>query len=412
MRARAAIAGAFVVLLAADLASAADRVVSVAKLRIQRSSTGVEKLDFVSRDAALLFPAVGSADDPAGGTPGGMLVELFSDSSPGGVAFVAPRDGAAPGWAPGLSFHRFEHVPAPDGVSVLRRVKMKSRSLRISGRRAGLALLGDEGEVVIRITTGATRNCALLSGGTIVRDEPGEFFARKAPAGALADCSDASIAGLFPGPCGDGVRNQGEECDGDANGCAPLLSCGEPGFSNECRCCTPDGSDFPQASGGCCNPDSSFLSGGPAGGGFCIPLGCEAPFGCGSGSECLPDQTCCANAGTQWCASTLFPSLEMQPCCAGLECRAPGLFGLVCCDPGGGDCGSDEECCTGHCDGGTCASCVAAGESCLTDAECCSYSCGVSGTCDACAPAGAECVADDDCCDGVCDPTLLTCTAP
>jgi hypothetical protein len=41
------------------------------------------------------FPAVGSADDPAVGTPGGMLIEVFS-ASEGYAAVNAPRGAGTP----------------------------------------------------------------------------------------------------------------------------------------------------------------------------------------------------------------------------------------------------------------------------------------------------------------------------
>ena len=52
-------------------ASALDRPVSAEKLIVARRGSGTEKLVLVSKDAAALFPVVGSADDPGTGTPGG-----------------------------------------------------------------------------------------------------------------------------------------------------------------------------------------------------------------------------------------------------------------------------------------------------------------------------------------------------
>ena len=50
-------------------ATAADHSLLGTKLMLKRSGTH-EKLTFTTRDAALLFPALGSADDPGTGSPG------------------------------------------------------------------------------------------------------------------------------------------------------------------------------------------------------------------------------------------------------------------------------------------------------------------------------------------------------
>ncbi|PYO29587.1 MAG: hypothetical protein DMD86_14770, partial [Candidatus Rokuibacteriota bacterium] len=56
---------------------AGDQPLLGTKLLMQKSGTK-EKLVLVLKDPTLLFPAIGSADDPGTGTPGGAAIEIFS----------------------------------------------------------------------------------------------------------------------------------------------------------------------------------------------------------------------------------------------------------------------------------------------------------------------------------------------
>ncbi|MBY0276127.1 hypothetical protein K2Z84_12345 [Candidatus Binatia bacterium] len=343
--------------LLATTAAASDHPIAGAELRVNRNARGMERLVFSSRDV-LPLPAPGSPDDPVTGSPGGATIELFSRGAVARVAFVAPRDASDYGWRTYTQRYQFGHKAAPDAVSALSTISLHAkRGLRIGGKRAGLALDGHEGGVGIRITLGATRYCALFAPATVKRDQPGSFFAREASAAALADCSDAS---LVPPPsptgeCGDGVIDPGEQCDGAALGvCGDVGgACGEPGFSNECTCCSANGEMVTLL--GCCNPSSVAISYGPAGGGQCTPLRCDAPFTCGSGAECLPSGDCCSLPANP-CLFTLTGQ-ALQPCCEGSVCERPDASGffLTCCVAQGGSCAQDQACCSGSCSGsGTC----------------------------------------------------------
>src|SRR5262249_35644851 len=68
------LAGVALGLVAASVSAAADRGIAGTKLVLQRSAAGHEKLVFVSKDPGLLFPAIGSADDPSG-LPGGAEID-------------------------------------------------------------------------------------------------------------------------------------------------------------------------------------------------------------------------------------------------------------------------------------------------------------------------------------------------
>lgn len=349
-------------LAAAGTAIAADRPIGGLQLRITRDAHGTERLLFLSRDA-LLVPALGSPDDPTSGSPGGATVELFSQSTTGAVSFSAPRDLDDPGWWTRQHGYGFRHRAAPDPDSALWSIQLHaSRGMRVVGRRAGLLLDGHEGRVGIRITTGEIQHCALFEPGTVLRDEPGAFHAKGAPASALTDCSDASLSPPPPPPpppptadCGDGLIDpDSESCDGAALGiCGEFgASCGEPGFSNQCQCCSKNGELVSLL--GCCNPSSVAIPT-PAGDGFCFPLRCDAPFTCGARSECLPSGDCCGQLDNP-CEFTLTGT-ALQPCCDGLVCGRPDVSGffLSCCVPPGGSCAQDADCCSQSCSGsGTC----------------------------------------------------------
>lgn len=335
----------------AAMATAADHPLAGLELRVKRSADGSERLVFSSRDA-LTLPAPGGADDPASASPGGAIVELFSQGAVASTTFPAPRDASDPGWRAGAHRYQFRHRAAPDAVSALEFIRLsESGGMRIVGKRAGLALAGHEAQVGIRITLGATRYCALFGPATVRRDQPGEFHAKGPQTSALRDCSDASLATPLPPPgsCGDGTIDAGEQCDGAAlDVCGEVRgSCGEPGFSNQCSCCSARGENVTLL--GCCNPSSVAISFGPAGDGWCAPLRCDAPFTCGSGAECLPSGDCCALPENP-CLFTLTGQ-TLQPCCAGSVCERPDASGffLTCCIPQGGACGRDQECCSGSC---------------------------------------------------------------
>jgi len=178
-------------------ASSMDRPIAGDKLVIERTRAGREVLLFVSTDPRVAFPAVGGADDPAVGRPGGALVEVFARNGATGASFVVPRGSSRrSGWTANACLYRFTNWDAPSGSSPVRTFLLKkSRGLLVVARRTGLALTGPVGAVGIRVTTGTLRSCALFSGSAVVHDQAGFFMGRRAAASALRDCSDASLRG-------------------------------------------------------------------------------------------------------------------------------------------------------------------------------------------------------------------------
>ena len=173
-----------------------DRPVTGVKLELRRTSSGRERVVFVSKDPAFLFPAIGTSDDPASGTPGGLRIELLSQQE--GLAVLSVPAGLGnPGWVvqdAALDGYRFKNLAAPGGISVVRSITLKQgRQLKVSASATGLALVVPQGSVGIRITTGALRSCALFDGITSTVDVPGTFIAKKAVVGSLTSCSNASL---------------------------------------------------------------------------------------------------------------------------------------------------------------------------------------------------------------------------
>ena len=357
-------------------AGAADQPISAAKLVLLQSAGGSEKLVFISRDPAFLFPPLGSADDPATGTPGGARIDLLPGSGPG-AGLDLPAGAGTPGWAAtdaAIDRYRFVNPGAPDGFSAVKSAVLKQgRLVRVSGKRAGLALVGGLGRVAVRITTGSLRSCALFDAASVVADVPGRFVARAAAVPAAADCAAQSLG---VAECGDGVRQPGEACDGgdddDCPGlceadcaCGPFCGdgvvnqpselCDDNGMSPTC----PDGYGL-GCTGACnCCSDTSFCNLFPCcsaadvciqtpSNGFCWTVTCDPPDTCDPPAQCAPGNYCCNPLGY---VCNVFGNM---PCCPGLTCVGadPGY----CCGAGGYPCTAGADCCSGTCTGGgTCA---------------------------------------------------------
>jgi hypothetical protein len=345
------------------------------------------------------------------GTPGGALVELFSVTQPAGAALTVPAGRGDPGWSAKMgtpSVHRFRNHAAPDAFSPVSTLLLKEgRALTVAARATGLALTAPQSSVAVRITTGTLRNCAIFVPATVRKDGAGLFYARDAPAPAIADCSNESlVAGLAV--CGDGIISAPlEECEGtNLDRCFnPDLSCRPPGFSGACVCCVMDVAGIEPDSGvPCCNPFSinppSFHST------QCLSTRCDPPFTCDP-NVCQPDGNCCTPFG-----GTCHFVIPLVPCCAGLECRGcdPSTcdgYAIQCCVPDGDPCSNDGDCCSQHCGllSGTCDPCRGGGGLCTNPFECCSLSC-TSNLCDACAPSGVYCLSGATCCSGSCNAGL------
>ncbi|HEV7734264.1 MAG TPA: hypothetical protein VGR62_18980, partial [Candidatus Binatia bacterium] len=258
---------------------------------ILRSGT----LSFVSKDPLTPFPPLGSADDPS---TGGATIDLIVPTASG--AIVVPAGVGKPGWKTRTGAHgayAYRNGGAPGGSSPVRSLSLRQgRVLKLTARAVPILLTAPLGSVGIRLTMGATRACALFGAPTIVKDTPGSFTARNAP--APADCSDATL-GRLP-VCGNGVIEAGETCEAAddaacpghcAADCTCEAYCGDGTHDPGEQC---DGTDFPPGfvfGGACANTEGA------------VPA-------------CQDNCTCCAiglcHAGT----------FNVQ-CCPGFRCPLP-----------------------------------------------------------------------------------------
>jgi hypothetical protein len=400
-------------------ALAADRPIAGERVVLKRVGSQT-RFQFFSTDPNFLFPPVGSPDDPAGGSPGGVLVELFSPSEGSASLFVPPGAGY-PGWkvrTQGPDRYRFSNPMAPGGVAPVRTMTLlDGRTLRLLAKTSGLPLAGPLGTLGIRITTGTLRNCALFGAATVRRDVAGRFVGTHASAAALGDCSDVALGATttttttatttsttsttLP-PCTSSLY---PVCDG---ACPPGDVCGIT--ISGCRCnspASPCGDTSPTCNGTC-----------PAGA-QCIPLGPGLFHLCG----CIPSgSTPCGDPGAPICGGECPTGAVCRPGydlpvfggTLGCFCTPPGL-----CGQGGGDCpngfacgfippGPTPQCAPVYCGGSP--SYPTCGGTCVTGAECQPFTapsfsiqfclCAVPAPCDTgcggySCPGGQVCAVDD-----------------
>mgnify|MGYP001236368815 CR=1 FL=1 len=332
MRAQAvSIATVLVGLLAVSNAvRAADQPIGAEGLKLETSRSGA-RLVFVSRDPGFLFPAIGSADDPATGAPGGVVIDLFSQQ-PGQASLSVPPGAGNPGWStrPGAhSSYRFRNALAPMGIATLRAVTLRQGNLlTLKARDTGLALTSQQGPIGIRITTGTLRSCALFDAATIVMDRPGRYVAKHALAASISDCSDASL-GLPPPPTCGGMWPW--KCSGTCPGDGVCTA----GYGG-CTCFSPSapcGETSPTCMGACAAGEECVTMGpgSPPMSCACIPVGstrCGSPGAPVCGGECSSGQVC-------------RPVYAPQPLGGGLGCNCgtPGA-----CGPGTLDCPNGFAC--------------------------------------------------------------------
>jgi hypothetical protein len=179
--------------------SATDQPIAGKKLLIKRSGSGAEKLVWISKDPAFLFPALGGADDPA--ETAGAVVDIFSENEVADGQLTMPAGLGNPGWMKkdaSIDLYKFVNPSSPAGISVVKVALLKQgKLLKIVAKATGLALTGTQGSVGIRLTTGTLRSCAIFSAanGTIVKDEADRFIAKDASTLGVPDCGDATLGG-------------------------------------------------------------------------------------------------------------------------------------------------------------------------------------------------------------------------
>jgi len=250
---RALLAAALLVLALAEaglcsIAAAVDTPLTRGRIRITRSSSGVERLSFTSNDPAVSFPSPGTnpGDPTIAGSGAGAVVEIFGSNDSGAAVFVVPSGMGAvpsdPGWRNftilGSMRYRYDNRDAPEAPSAVRRFVVKQgQRLEIQVARSGLRLLEPEGIVGIRVTDAAgNRMCAQFdpaTAGAGARDVPLRTNGSRNPLYVVgrvapvppADCSDTALnTASFLRP--DIFPASDAQCDDDGFPTPPLPACG------------------------------------------------------------------------------------------------------------------------------------------------------------------------------------------
>jgi hypothetical protein len=176
-----------------------EQPVDAARLVMSRHGTR-ESVIFRSTDPRMPFPPIGSREDPATGSPGGALLELFSATEGTAQLVISPGLGN-PGWSAKHKTNtdslKFLNREAPAGPSAVKRVTLKGRKiLKLQASAIGLPLAGAQTSVAVRFTSGRYRACALFDASTIRTDQTNHFSAVHAVGTALPDCSDATLTAI------------------------------------------------------------------------------------------------------------------------------------------------------------------------------------------------------------------------
>jgi hypothetical protein len=369
MISRPALAALAMLALTATDGLALDQPVSARKLILRHTASGQEKISLLIKDPAILFPPIGSADDPATGTPGGATIELFSELQgqstiivPGAVGWFS-RDGSP-------ALYKFVNKLAPEGVSTVSSLLVKNgKAIRLRGAATGFDGTGKLGRIGVRITMGSLRTCALFDDTTVKRDEGRVYMARDAASEGLADCSNGSLGGPS---CTDGT---GPTCGGT---CPAGSQCGSPDLTS-CECipaAQPCGGTAPVCNGECPTGTVCGNVGGlPYSQCDCIPEGGTTACGdanaptcggdCPTGLGCL-GVTLSVGPVTLTDCECLLGSPPPDPCAAcgsGSTCLSLPGVGPVCLSLCTGGLGAPL--CGGTCQGGT--SCTSVGALCVCE---------------------------------------------
>jgi hypothetical protein len=357
IRRRALVTVAWIVASVANV-DAIEQPIRAESLRL-RHDADATKLLFDARDPALPFPARGSADDPTVGDEGLAIRLFFRD---GTTWFWAPSRADDPRWTAGEGRRAHYLFRSPGKLPVgthLRRVRLDERGL-LRVRGVGPPLRGDGplGPVAVQVLVNEQVSCALFDAATIRRDMATSFLAMDAAPGALADCSDETLAAavLLPcersatcgGICPDGGACATSETDGSCICHDPSLPCGETasacngtcpageecvaivGYAYDACVCSPIGVEPCGAHGqhptcgGACPAGEKCV---PYQGRYNSSCGCSDAL-CGEGGLSCPVATQCFAAGGT------FPNV-----CAPIFCGGGAFF------PGcGGSCPGGYEC--------------------------------------------------------------------
>jgi len=232
-------------------------------------------------------------------------------------------------------------------------------------------------------TPAATGTAGSGSGSTAAASATG---GSSAAASSTGGTTAGSVTGSSTGGSSNGAGTTGGTTSGDAGPCKPYgAQCGGNG-----ECCTA------ACNQECLEPvGHTCLGDGDCSSGNCGPTGCA----------------CSTPAQSQYavCATA-------SDCCGGLGCQLTVISGIqygLCCNPIGGSCQGDFDCCDQNCVNGQC-QCLPVGSEECAAGECCLGSCefGVQGLISLCQNgAGDPCTVPEACISSNCaDGTCSTCS--
>ena len=169
-------------------------------LRIRRGF--VERMSYISGDARLPFPELGSADDPR---TAGVDVEIFTGGGQSSSFRIRPGEYEGMIWktrSAKLDAYKYKNRLAPAGHSFVKKLQVKEgQLLRIASRRHNIDLRTPQTSVIVRVTMGEQQSCTqfiepALDGIIPGRDaDSTSFFSRVGI--APPDCRDETIESLL-----------------------------------------------------------------------------------------------------------------------------------------------------------------------------------------------------------------------
>jgi hypothetical protein len=169
------------VLLVADLTASLAVDQPLPGLRLTLRGGTRPRATVIMKSSEVVAPTPGNADDP---TAAGAALTIFNPDSGESGTFQLP----AANWTVNSSgtMYKFKNTQAPDGPSAVKLALIKNaRQVKVSARATGVTLdeptQGSIG-VVLDLGNGAHRYCVLFGPGTVSRDQPDRFSAKKAAA--------------------------------------------------------------------------------------------------------------------------------------------------------------------------------------------------------------------------------------
>jgi hypothetical protein len=179
-------------LMASAPVGAADQTVPGTQLTLKVSNNGREKLRFRST-GSFTIPTPGSADDPR---QNGASLQVFNPNTGETFTFSLPKTH----WSlsPSGTQYRYKDSALAESGKV-KTARIGTKSLRATGRKIGITLNeSSQGVLAVVVASGTFRYCARFDDGSIRRDQPGSFNARRAPAPGSCPVTGTTTTTILP----------------------------------------------------------------------------------------------------------------------------------------------------------------------------------------------------------------------